>query len=69
MGSGHPEFGVPWVEGVLSEQRGEGVMSDQQMPPDMEVTGSEVVECGGLRFEATFRAPGGATLRVSPKRG
>jgi hypothetical protein len=31
----------------------------------MEVTGSEVVECGGLRFEATFRAPGGATLRVS----
>ena len=29
-----------------------------------EVTGRQLVECGGLRFEATFRAPAGATLRV-----
>ncbi len=27
--------------------------------------GRQVVDCGGLRFEATFRAPAGATLRVS----
>jgi hypothetical protein len=40
-------------------------MTDRQMPPDLEVTGRQVVECGGLRFEATFRAPAGATLRVS----
>src|SRR5579884_2899614 len=39
-------------------------MTDQQMPPDLEVTGLQVVECGGLRFEASFRAPAGATLRV-----
>lgn len=30
----------------------------------LEATGRQVVECGGLRFEATFRAPAGATLRV-----
>jgi hypothetical protein len=40
-------------------------MTNQQMPPHLEVTGRQVVECGGLRFEATFRAPAGATLRVS----
>jgi hypothetical protein len=39
-------------------------MTDQQVP-HLEVTGRQVVECGGLRFEATFRAPAGATLRVS----
>ena len=39
-------------------------MTDQQMP-HLEVTGQQVVECGGLRFEASFRAPAGATLRVS----
>ena len=38
-------------------------MADQQMP-HLEVAGRQVVECGGLRFEATFRAPAGATLRV-----
>ena len=27
--------------------------------------GRQLVGCGGLRFEATFRAPAGATLRVS----
>ena len=39
-------------------------MTDQQIPPHLEVKGREVVECGGLRFEATFREPAGATLRV-----
>jgi hypothetical protein len=39
-------------------------MADQQETPHLEVTGQQVVECGGLRFEATFRAPAGATLRV-----
>jgi hypothetical protein len=32
--------------------------------PAFEVTGRQLVDCGGLRFEATFRAPAGATLRV-----
>jgi hypothetical protein len=32
--------------------------------PSFEVTGRRLVECGGLQFEATFRAPAGATLRV-----
>ena len=32
--------------------------------PSFEVMGRQLVECGGLRFEATFRAPAGATLRV-----
>ncbi len=40
-------------------------MTDQQMPPDLKGSGRQVVEAGGLRFEATFRAPAGATLRVS----
>jgi hypothetical protein len=40
-------------------------MTDQETPPHMEVTGRQVREYGGLRFEATFRAPAGATLRVS----
>ena len=38
------------------------------VPADAAASGShgrQVVECGGLRFEATFRAPAGATLRVS----
>ena len=39
-------------------------MADQDMPPHLEVMGRQVVECGRLRFEATFRAPAGATLRV-----
>ena len=37
-------------------------------PADAAASGShgrQVVVCGGLRFEATFRAPAGATLRVS----
>ncbi|MGH9057773.1 MAG: DUF7700 domain-containing protein [Acidimicrobiales bacterium] len=38
-------------------------MTDQQMP-HLVVTGRHMVECGGIRFEATFRAPAGATLRV-----
>ncbi len=40
-------------------------MTDQQMPAKLEATKRQVVECGGLRFEATFREPAGATLRVS----
>ena len=32
--------------------------------PSFEVTGQQLVDCGGLQFEATFRAPAGATLRV-----
>jgi hypothetical protein len=40
-------------------------MIDQPEPGHLEVTGKQVVECGGLSFEATFRAPAGATLRVS----
>lgn len=39
-------------------------MADQQLPPHLEVKGRQVVDCGGLRFEATFREPAGATLRV-----
>lgn len=39
-------------------------MADQQVPLHLEATEQQVVECGGLRFEATFRAPAGATLRV-----
>ncbi len=34
------------------------------MEPSLEAMGRQLVECGGLRFEATFRAPAGATLRV-----
>src|SRR5271165_6320476 len=44
-------------------ERRERVMADQQMP-HLGVVGRQVVECGGLRFDATFRAPAGATLRV-----
>jgi hypothetical protein len=40
-------------------------MSDQPMRSHRETAGEHVVECGGLRFEAMFRAPAGATLRVS----
>ena len=39
-------------------------MADQQIPRHPEATDGQVVDCGGLRFEATFRAPAGATLRV-----
>ena len=39
-------------------------MADQQIPMHPQATDRQVVECGGLRFEATFRAPAGATLRV-----
>lgn len=39
-------------------------MADQQIPRHPEATDRRVVDCGGLRFEATFRAPAGATLRV-----
>lgn len=39
-------------------------MADQQIRPSPEATDRRVVDCGGLRFEATFRAPAGATLRV-----
>jgi hypothetical protein len=38
-------------------------MADQQVPRS-EATDGQVVDCGGLRFEASFRAPAGATLRV-----
>jgi hypothetical protein len=31
--------------------------------------GATAFDCGGLRFEATFRAPQGATLRVSAQVG
>jgi len=34
------------------------------MEPSFDVMGRQLVECGGLQFEATFRAPAGATLRV-----
>ena len=37
-------------------------MADQQVPRFPEATDRQVVDCGGLRFEATFRAPAGATL-------
>ncbi len=36
-------------------------MSDQTTEPG---PGVSAFDCGGLRFEATFRAPQGATLRV-----
>ena len=39
-------------------------MADQQVPRHPEAADRQVVDCGGLRFEATFRAPAGATLRV-----
>lgn len=39
-------------------------MADQQDPPPLEATAPRVVDRGGLRFEATFRTPAGATLRV-----
>lgn len=39
-------------------------MADEQTPPFPGATDRRVVDCGGLRFEATFRAPSGATLRV-----
>ncbi len=39
-------------------------MADQQIPMHPHATDRQVVDCGGLRFEATFRAPAGATLRV-----
>ncbi len=40
-------------------------MTDHQTPAQSEAAERQVVECGGLRFEATFRTPVGATLRVS----
>jgi hypothetical protein len=40
-------------------------MTDNPVLGHREMTEEQVVECGGLRFEATFRAPVGATLRVS----
>src|ERR1700733_3116175 len=40
-------------------------MTDQETAPHLEVTGRHAVEYGGLRFEASFRTPAGATLRVS----
>ena len=39
-------------------------MADQQNPMRPQATDRQVVDCGGLRFEASFRAPAGATLRV-----
>ena len=36
----------------------------EQVPTEFEVSGQHIVVCGGLQFEATFRAPAGATLRV-----
>jgi hypothetical protein len=39
-------------------------MVDEPGAPQMEVMKRTVVDSGGLRFEATFRAPAGATLRV-----
>jgi hypothetical protein len=39
-------------------------MADQQIPLHLQATGHQLVECGGLQFEASFRAPAGATLRV-----
>ena len=38
-------------------------MADQ-VPLHLDASGRQLVECGGLQFEATFRAPAGATLRV-----
>ena len=40
-------------------------MTDQEIAPHLEITGRHAVEYGGLRFEASFRPPAGATLRVS----
>jgi hypothetical protein len=41
-------------------------MSDQTTEPRPSPdAGATTFDCGGLRFEATFRAPQGATLRVS----
>ena len=45
-------------------RRREGLMPSEPIPPSPEATDPRVVDCGGLRFEATFRAPAGATLRV-----
>ena len=39
-------------------------MTDQQASAPFAVTGRRAVSCGGLRFESSFRAPAGATLRV-----
>jgi hypothetical protein len=39
-------------------------MADQPAIPHMDIMNRTVVESGGLTFEATFRAPAGATLRV-----
>lgn len=41
-----------------------GVMADQHMAQHSGAMDRPVVCCGGLSFEATFRAPAGATLRV-----
>ncbi|MGA7416383.1 MAG: hypothetical protein WBW80_00190, partial [Acidimicrobiales bacterium] len=40
-------------------------MTDHEIAPHLEVTGRHAVEYGGLRFEASFRTPAGATLRVT----
>jgi hypothetical protein len=39
-------------------------MAEQQIPQHPRAMDRQVVDCGGLRFESTFRAPAGATLRV-----
>jgi hypothetical protein len=39
-------------------------MTDQPVQGHLTVSGKQAMECGGLRFEASFRAPAGATLRV-----
>ena len=40
-------------------------MADQKVPRYPKATDRQVVDCGGLRFEATFRAPAGATFTSS----
>ena len=42
-------------------------MADEQTSLHPKAPDRQVVDCGGLRFEATFRAPAGATLRVFGK--
>ena len=39
-------------------------MADQQISSSPKASEPRVVDCGGLQFEASFRAPAGATLRV-----
>ncbi len=58
-------YSIAWSRAGAIARRRERMMADQQVPRPPEATDRQVVDCGGLRFAATFRAPAGATCASS----